>query len=91
MLLQFHCEQMSTLIGPCPLLSTELMRSDSVLSTAITFLRRFYLSNSVIDISPRKIAVASAFLAAKVEEEKVEVSHNIVDHSVEQRRENSNC
>jgi hypothetical protein len=69
----FHCLQLFSLIGPNALLA-DLRTSEVVLVTAITFLRRFYLSNSVVDISPRKIAVACAFLAAKVEEEKIDVS-----------------
>jgi Cyclin, N-terminal domain len=71
-IIQFHCHQLRPLIGPHALLP-ELRTSEVVLATAITFLRRFYLSNSVVDISPRKIAVACAFFAAKVEEEKIEV------------------
>jgi Cyclin, N-terminal domain len=71
-IIQFHCHQLRPLIGPNALLP-DLRTSEVVLATAITFLRRFYLSNSVVDISPRKMAVACAFFAAKVEEEKIEV------------------
>lgn len=72
-IISFHCHQLFSLIGPNALLP-DLRTGEVVLATAITFLRRFYLSNSVVDISPRKIAVACAFLAAKVEEEKIDVS-----------------
>lgn len=71
--LRFHCHQIQALVGPTAIRS-ELRTSALVLSTAITLLRRFYLSNSVVDIHPRSIAVACAFLAAKLEEEKIEVS-----------------
>jgi cyclin H len=71
-LIQFHAHQIQFLIGPNAVLY-DLRTSEQVLSTAIMFFRRFYLSNSVIEISPRKIAAACAFFAAKAEEEKVEV------------------
>jgi hypothetical protein len=59
-------------VGPYALLP-ELRRSQKVLSTAIVFFRRFFLSNSVIECNPRKIAAAAALFAAKAEEEKIEV------------------
>lgn len=71
-LVQFHAHQIQTLVGPAALLS-DLRTSETVLSTAIMFFRRFYLSNSIIEISPRKIAVACAFFASKAEEERIEV------------------
>jgi cyclin H len=71
-LIRFHAHQIQFLIGPNAVLY-DLRTSEQVLSTAIMFFRRFYLSNSVIEISPRKIAAACAFFAAKAEEEKVEV------------------
>lgn len=74
-LVQFHAHQMQTLVGPTALLR-ELRTSVAVLSTAVSFFRRFYLSNSVIAINPRKMAAACCFFAAKVEEEKVEVSRH---------------
>jgi len=61
------------LVGPHAILPS-LVRSPEILATAVMFFRRFYLSNSVLDFAPRKIAVAAAFLAAKVEDQKVEVS-----------------
>lgn len=71
-LVQFHAHQIQTLVGPYALLP-ELRRSQKVLSTAVVLFRRFFLSNSVVEFNPRKIATAAAFFAAKVEEEKVEV------------------
>ena len=72
-LVRFHAHQLTMLIGPYALLPS-LVRSSTVLATAIIFFRRFYLSNSILDFRPRRIAVAAAFLAAKVEEQKVQVS-----------------
>lgn len=72
-LVQFHAHQIQTLVGPYALLP-ELRRSQKVLSTAIILFRRFFLSNSVVDFNPRKIATAAAFFGAKIEEEKIEVS-----------------
>ena len=71
-LVQFHAHHIQFLIGPNAILY-DLRRSERVLSTAIIYFRRFYLSNSIIEISPRKIAAACAFLSSKVEEERVEV------------------
>jgi Cyclin, N-terminal domain len=71
-LIQFHAHQLQFLIGPNAILY-DLRTNEKVLSTAIIFFRRFYLSNSIVDIKPRKIAAACAFFAAKVEEDKVEV------------------
>ena len=71
-MIQFHAHQIQFLIGPNAILH-EIRTSEKVLSTAIIYFRRFYLSNSIIEISPRKIAAACAFFSAKVEEEKVEV------------------
>lgn len=72
-LIRFHAHQLQTLIGPAAMLP-ELRRSSSVLCTAVMLFRRFYLSNSAIDISPRKLVVACAFFASKLEEERVEIS-----------------
>ena len=72
LLVQFHAHQIQTLIGPTAIIR-ELRTSETVLSTAAIFFRRFYLSNSILLIHPRNIAVACAFLAAKVEEERVQV------------------
>ncbi|GMI24356.1 hypothetical protein TrRE_jg5865, partial [Triparma retinervis] len=43
-------------------------RPDKVADTAHQFLRRFYLSNSVVHFDPLKMMVASVFLASKVED-----------------------
>ncbi|KAJ3415845.1 hypothetical protein HDV05_003909 [Chytridiales sp. JEL 0842] len=40
---------------------------ESVLGTAITFFKRFYLENSVIDYDPKLVVLTAVFLAAKVE------------------------
>jgi Cyclin, N-terminal domain len=72
-LVRFHAHQMSMLVGPTAILPS-LVRGPTVLATAIMLFRRFYLSNSVLDFSPRRMAVAAAFLASKVEDQKVEVS-----------------
>jgi hypothetical protein len=52
----------------------ELCTSETVLSSALMYFRRFYLSNCILDINPRKMAAACAFFAAKAEEERVDVS-----------------
>lgn len=77
-LVHFHSHQIQRLVGPNAIFPA-LRRSASVLSTAIMLFRRFYLSNSVIDFHPRKIAAASALLAVKVDcERNLEVSTLIV-------------
>lgn len=77
-MIHFHAHQIQSLVGPGALLA-ELRTNSTVLSTAIMLFRRFYLSNSIIEVSPRKMAVASAFFAAKVEDQKVEVSTMVFD------------
>ena len=72
-LARFHAYQLQTLVGPTAIL-TDLRRSDVALATATTLFRRFYLSNSVAEFSPRKMAAACSFFACKLEEERVEVS-----------------
>jgi len=72
LLVQFHAHQIQTLVGPTAIMR-DLRTSETVLSTAVTFFRRFYLSNSILQVHPRAVAVACAFLAAKVEEERVQV------------------
>ena len=72
-LVRFHAHQITMLIGPTAILPS-LVRDRTVLATAITFFRRFYLSNSILDFKPRRMAVAAAFRAAKVEDQRVEVS-----------------
>ena len=72
-LIRFHAQQIKPLVGPDAVLD-ELRKSEDVLLTAIMFFRRFFLSNTVVDIHPRRIAIACAFFASKVEEEPVTVS-----------------
>jgi len=72
-LLRFHAHQLQTIVGPTAFLK-ELRTSQTVLSTATIFFRRFFLSNSVSEFHPRRIAAACAFFASKVEEEKIQVS-----------------
>jgi cyclin H len=72
-LVRFHAHQIQALVGPTALLS-ELCTSETVLSSAIMYFRRFYLSNCILDINPRKMAAACAFFAAKAEEERIDVS-----------------
>jgi hypothetical protein len=72
-LVRFHAHQISMLVGPDAILPS-LIRSETVFSTSIMIFRRFYLSNSVLDFSPRIMAVASCFLASKLEENRIEVS-----------------
>ncbi|GKY98699.1 hypothetical protein MPSEU_000826200 [Mayamaea pseudoterrestris] len=72
LVLYIHIHQLESLCGPKALFDG-LRTSERVLCTAITFVKRFYLSNSVLDFDPRQICMAAAFLAAKVEEEKIEL------------------
>jgi hypothetical protein len=71
-LVHFHAYQMQTLIGPTAILY-DLRTTETVLHTAIMLFRRFYLSNSVTEISPRKMSVACVLFSSKLEGEKVEV------------------
>jgi hypothetical protein len=71
-LIHFHAYQMQTLIGPNAILY-DLRTTETVLHTAIMLFRRFYLSNSVAEISPRKMSVTCALFSSKLEGEKVEV------------------
>ena len=70
--IRFHVQQLETLCGPSACMEG-LRTSERVLFTAITLVRRFYLSNSVLLFRPRHICLAAVFLAGKVEEEKIEV------------------
>jgi cyclin H len=72
-LVRFHAHQIQALVGPTAILS-ELCTTETVLSSAIMYFRRFYLSNCILDINPRKMAAACAFFAAKAEEERIDVS-----------------
>jgi hypothetical protein len=72
-LVRFHSHQLQALVGSRAVFLS-LRTSDRVLSTGIMLFRRFYLSNNIIDTDLRKISVACAFFAAKLEEERVDVS-----------------
>mmetsp|Transcript_27030 Transcript_27030/g.64573 ORF Transcript_27030/g.64573 Transcript_27030/m.64573 type:complete len:704 (-) Transcript_27030:245-2356(-) len=65
-IVHFHAHQLQQLVGPNAMFE-QLRRSSQVLSTAIVLLRRFYLSNSVVDFHPRHIASAAALLAVKTD------------------------
>lgn len=73
LLVRFHAHQIQSLVGPAALLPG-LYTSETVVLTAVALFRRFYLSNSVVEVNPRKVAVASAFLASKVEEERIDIA-----------------
>ena len=73
LMVRFHAHQISQLVGPTAVLAG-LVRSSTILATAIMIFRRFYMSNSLLDFPPQKMAVAAAFLATKVEENRIEVS-----------------
>jgi len=64
-IVRFHAHLISFLVGPNALFA-EMKRDSVFVATAILLFRRFYLSNSVIDFDPRKIAAASVFLAGKI-------------------------
>jgi hypothetical protein len=81
MLVRFHAKQITQLIGPMAVLNG-LVRNSTILATAIMLFRRFYVSNSVLDYEPRRVAVAAAYLASKVEEQRVEVRHIMVDGKI---------
>jgi len=45
-----------------------------VKATAISYLHRFYLHNSAVEVDPSKMIYACVYLAAKVEEENINVN-----------------
>jgi len=73
MLVRFHAQQITQLVGPSAIFKG-LVRNSTVLATAIMIFRRFYMSNSVLDFPPRRLAVAAVYLGSKIEEQRVEVS-----------------
>lgn len=77
MLVRYHAQQIGQLIGPVAVVRG-LVRNSTVQATAIMLFRRFYISNSVLHFEPRRLAVASAYLASKIEEQRVEVSVMVV-------------
>ena len=66
-MLSFYATMIKDLCGPKGS-EARLRRPERVSATANTMLRRFYLSNSVLDYDPLKIMVASIFLASKAED-----------------------
>eukprot|EP00978_Attheya_sp_CCMP212_P005706 scaffold12806_cov55-Attheya_sp.AAC.4 len=72
LLIQFYASKLPSLIGPMAQVS-RLRRDNKVVATAALFLRRFYLSNSVLVHDPKAILVAAAFLASKAEDATVDV------------------
>lgn len=50
-------------------LSRALKYSDTVLGTAITFFRRFYLQHSILDYSPTSLIFPCLYLALKAEDQ----------------------
>ena len=67
LIVTFYARMIKELCGP-KVKNPKLRRQDRVPAAANCFLRRFYLSNSVIDYDPLKVMVASIFLASKAED-----------------------
>ena len=67
LLLSFYASKIPHLIGPRASLP-RCVRQPKVAATACLLFKRFYLSNSVMIYDPKCMSVASAFLAAKVED-----------------------
>lgn len=72
LLVSFYASKLPSLIGPMAQLP-RLRREPKVPATAVTLLRRFYLSNSVMLHDPKAIMVSAAFLASKVEDAMTDV------------------
>jgi cyclin H len=66
-LLSFYASKIPALIGPHAT-HPRCIRQPKVAATASLLFRRFYLSNSVLIFDPKALSVASAFLAAKIED-----------------------
>ena len=67
LLLSFYASKIPHLIGPRASLP-RCIRQPKVAATACLLFKRFYLSNSVMMYDPKSMSVASAFLAAKIED-----------------------
>lgn len=67
LLLSFYASKIPHLIGPRASLP-RCIRQPKVAATACLLFKRFYLSNSVMMYDPKGMSVASAFLAAKIED-----------------------
>ena len=72
LLVAFYARKVPTLVGPLAQVQ-RLHRDIKVTATAAMFLRRFYLSNSVMIHDPKAIMVAAAFVATKVEDATVDI------------------
>lgn len=74
-LLRFYCSSLPDLCGPkSTLLNNRLRRTEKVCGTANLFLRRFFLSNSVVLFDPKKVMVACVLLASKTEDSNIDVN-----------------
>jgi cyclin H len=69
-LVNFYAHKLPNLIGPHAL---RIRRESKITATAALFLRRFFLSNSVLLYDPKVVMVAAAFLASKVEDATVDI------------------
>ncbi|GAX23989.1 cyclin H [Fistulifera solaris] len=69
-LVNFYAHKLPNLIGPHAL---RIRRESKITATAALFLRRFFLSNSVMLYDPKVVMVAAAFLASKVEDATVDI------------------
>lgn len=74
LLVSFYASKLPTLMGPMAQVS-RLRRESKIPATAAIFLRRFFLSNSVMVFDPKAIMVASAFLASKVEDAMTDIRY----------------
>lgn len=73
-LIKFYSSKLFSLIGPNAQIP-RLRKDVKVASTAALFLRRFYLSNSVMIYDPKSMMVGAAFLASKVEDSTVDIRY----------------
>lgn len=74
LLVSFYTSKLPSLVGPQAQV-LRLRRESKVTATAAMFLRRFYLSNSVMIHDPKAVMVAAAFLATKVEDATADVRY----------------
>lgn len=58
--------------------------NDKICYTALTFFRRFFFTNSVIEFNPMCMSVVCIFVAAKVEEKDVKLEEFFRDHCSEE-------
>jgi len=74
LLVAFYTSKIPSLIGPLAQVP-RLRRESKVTATATMFLRRFFLSNSVMIHDPKNVMVAACFLATKVEDVTADVRY----------------